>query len=562
MNNKSSDTRNLLVTLTLSMLIIMFWQYYVEAPQRKAQMLAQQARANAQVQIKHEQEKEEAQLPQTREQWLAQSPRVLINSSNLHGSVALKGLRFDDLTLARYHEALNPNSPEVVLFSPAGMVGGYFAAFGWTSDDVALKLPGDDTLWSADGKELTPEHPVTFSWKNPDGVVFRARVALDDKYMFTVAQSVEAKSPLTLHSYGYINRVFDTKTYPGTGIMHEGPLGVFDGTLNETAYKKLAGGSEQTFDTPSGGWLGISDKYWLAAIIPPNEPFNSHFSYYTSKGRDHFQTDYLSQPQTQSTIHFFAGAKELAVLDAYAAQYQIPLFDRAVDFGMFYFLTKPIFLTLNYFHKLVGNFGIAILLLTVIIKLIMFPLAHTSFRSMHQMKTLQPKINDIRERTKDDKIKMNQEIMELYKREKINPASGCLPIFIQIPVFFALYKVLYVTIEMRHAPFYGWIHDLSAADPTNLFTLFGLINWSPPSFLHLGVWPLVMCATMVIQQHQSPPPPDPAQAKMMKMLPFIFLFVFSSMPAGLVIYWCWSNTFTILQQWYIMTAHKKSQAQK
>lgn len=554
-NRRQAETTNMIIAAVLSMLVLLYWDYFIEAPRRKAELLSARSKAHMEEQAKHQEQKEGALVFKPRAELLQESSRVNIASSSLHGSIALKGLRFDDLTLARYRETQEPGSPEVTLFSPPDDREGYFAEFGWTAPDKTTKVPGPDTLWSADSAQLTPGHPVTFHWKNADGVTFSARIALDDKYLFTITQSAVDSNgkPFSLQTYAYVNRVWDTKHHQALGILHEGPLGAFDGTLKEVPYKTLSEEKDQAFEAAEG-WLGISDKYWLAAILPPKESFTAHFSYYKSRGRDHYQADYLSPPASATTLRFFAGAKELAALDSYAKQYHIQLFDRAVDFGMFYFLTKPIFLLLAWLHTLVGNFGIAILILTVLVKLLMYPLASKSFASMHQMKELQPRMQEIRERYKD-KVQMNQAIMELYKREKVNPASGCLPIFIQIPVFFSLYKVLYVSLEMRHAPFFGWIHDLSAPDPTNLFTLFGLLQWNPPLFLHLGIWPILMCATMIIQQQQSPPPPDPTQAKMMKMLPFFFLFLFSNVAAGLVIYWTWSNILTILQQWQIKRQH-------
>ncbi|MEI6730445.1 MAG: membrane protein insertase YidC, partial [Pseudomonadota bacterium] len=386
-----------------------------------------------------------------------------------------------------------------------------------------------------------------------EGVIFNLEIALDEKYMFTaVASAKNAKGePVNLQTYAYLNRIYDPKAHPSAGIVHEGPIGVFDGILKEVAYSKFKDekSKEQPFEAKSG-WLGITDKYWLAAIIPNGE-FAAKFSNYRSGEREHFRVEYIDNNQSDNKLRLFVGAKEMAILDSYSAQYNIPLFDHAVDLGMFDFLTKPILKLMTYIYGLIGNFGIVILILTVIVKIAMYPLANKSYRSMEQMKKLTPKMNDIRERHKEDKLKMNQEIMELYKREKVNPASGCLPMVVQIPVFFALYRVLSVALEMRHAPFFGWIHDLSAPDSTNIFTAFGLLDWNTPSFLHLGIFPIIMCVTMIIQQRQSPPPPDPTQAQMMRYMPFMMLFLFSSFAVGLVIYWSWSNVLSILQQWHI-----------
>lgn len=548
----------MVIAAILSMAVLLYWDYFIETPRQKAEQLSMRAKTQAQLQVQKAQEKESPIVVKPRGELLGESARVTINSPSLHGSIALKGLRFDDLTLARYRETLDPNSPEVTLFSPGDATDGYFTEFGWATADKTIQIPSPDTVWTADSKILTPQHPLTLTWKNPDGITFTAKISLDDKYLFTITQSAVAKDGkiVPMQTYGYINRVYDlhdAKKHPNV-LVHEGPIAAFDNTLKETAYKKLGEEKEENYEATSG-WLGFSDKYWLSAIIPPQVPFTAHFSYYQSRGRDHYQTDYLTSATDTTTLRFFAGAKELTLLHAYADDYHIGLFDRAVDFGYFYWLADPLFHLLAWFHSMVGNFGIAILLLTVLVKLLMYPLASKSFVAMNQMKTLQPKMKEIQERYKDDKTKMNQNIMELYKREKVNPASGCLPIFIQIPVFISLYKVLYVTIEMRHAPFFGWIHDLSATDPTNIFTLFGLIPWDAPIWLHLGIWPLLMCATMIIQQRQSPPPADPAQAKMMKFLPLFFLFLFSNVAAGLVIYWTWSNILSILQQWNIKRRH-------
>lgn len=549
----NTDTQNLLVALFLSLLIFGYWQYFIELPRQQQEALNRKLHEQSEQLKQHD---EISLVPKTREERLAQSPRITIKSDRLSGSIALKGLRLDDLTLVKYRETLDPDSPQVILLSPAQGADSYFAEIGWLPDDKSVKTPTEDTLWTTDNSELTPQHPVTLTWNNGSGITFTAKIALDDKYMFTIDAGAKdaAGNPIALKNYAFINRVYDVKAHQTINISHEGPLGVFDGIYDEMTYKTLTEKKEESHEA-SSGWFGIADKYWLMAFIPPHENFSSKYSYYESNGRIHFQTEYVGPVQGSTELRLFAGAKEMAVLDEYESQYQITRFDHAVDLGKFDFLTKPILMMLNYFYTLTGNFGIAILILTVLVKLLMYPLASKQFRSMNQMKKLQPKINELRERHGEDKLRFNQEMMELYKREKVNPASGCLPMFIQIPVFFSLYKVLYVTLEMRHAPFFGWVHDLSAPDPSNLFTLFGLIHWSPPPVMHLGIWPIIMSITMLIQQNQSPPPPDPAQAKMMKFLPVLFLFLFSNFAAGLVIYWCWSNTLSILQQWYIKYRH-------
>jgi len=556
---KNPDTNNLLVAFALSMLIFMSWQYFIETPRQQKEALVRKLNQKQDLQVKKEQENTPNKTIKTRSELLAESPRLPIKSDYLDGSLNLKGLRLDNVSLVKYRQNLNKDAPEVVIFSPAGDKEGYFAEFGFLSQDTALKLPNADTVWTADTQSIIPGKPVNLSWNNGDGIVFNIEISLDEKYMFSVAASAKnAKGePVDLQTYAYLNRIYDAKSSSLHSIVHEGPIGVFDGILKEVAYSKFS--DEKSKDHPfeaKSGWLGITDIYWLAAIIPQGE-FAAKFSNYNSGGKEHFHAEYIDNNQGENKLRLFVGAKEMAILDAYSAKYNIPLFDHAVDLGMFDFLTKPILKMLTYFYELTGNFGIAILILTVIVKASMYPLANKSYRSMEQVKKLTPKMNDIRERYKDDKLKMNQEIMELYKREKVNPASGCLPMVLQIPVFFALYKVLSVALEMRHAPFFGWIHDLSAMDSTNIFTAFGLLNWNTPSFLHLGIFPIIMCVTMIIQQRQSPPPPDPTQAQIMKYMPFMMLFLFSSFAVGLLIYWSWSNVLSILQQWHIQRKYKQ-----
>jgi YidC/Oxa1 family membrane protein insertase len=411
---------------------------------------------------------------------------------------------------------------------------------------------------------------VTLSWDNKAGQVFQLVVSVDDNYMFGIDQKVQNNGTAAIQVYPWsrIRRDYKPVT-SGYYILHEGMLGVLGGTLQEQTYDKAKTESEKTkgpslkMDT-TGGWAGITDKYWLTALIPDQAtPVTAAFRHVTENGADRYQVDFVpTAAQTVEpgaamsvTSHLFAGAKVVQLLDRYEAEYHIPNFDKAVDFGWFYFLTKPIFYALDWLYHLIGNFGVAIMIFTVCVKALFFPLASKSYRSMSRMKLLAPKMTEIRERLKDEPQKMQAEIMQLYKAEKVNPASGCLPMVVQIPVFFSLYKVIFVTIEMRHAPFFGWIHDLSAVDPTNVFNLFGLIPFDPTPyshFLHLGAWPLIMGVTMFFQQKLNPAPPDPVQARIFQFMPIIFTFMLSSFPAGLVIYWSWNNTLTILQQWTIM----------
>ncbi len=503
--------------------------------------------------------------PRDRAAALVDEPRVAIDTPTLKGSIALVGARLDDLILTRYRETLEPDSPLIELLSPLGTARPYFARFGWAASDPDVPVPGDRTEWTADGEVLAPGRPVTLSWDNGQGLRFEMRFSVDDNYLFTVEQRVvnEAGREVGLAPFGLISRT-GTPDVLGFYILHEGLLGVFDGTLKEVDYDDLQ--DEGRIDQPTtGGWIGITDKYWLTALVPDQSAqVQSRFVHNAPGGQDKYQTDFIYAPVTvadgataSQTSRLFAGAKRVTLLDRYEEQYGITHFDLAVDFGWFYFLTKPIFLALHYLDELVGNFGVAILILTVAIKLVFFPLANKSYRAMAKMRKLQPEMLRLRERFGDDKQRLNQEMMALYKKEGANPLSGCLPIVIQIPVFFALYKVMFVTIEMRQAPFFGWIQDLSAQDPTSILNGFGLLPWQVPSLgpldiINIGLWPLFMGLTMFLQQRLNPQPPDPVQAKIFLAMPIIFTFLLAQFPAGLVIYWTWNNLLSILQQAIIM----------
>lgn len=568
------DTRNLLFALAMCAALITGWQYFIEIPKRKqlAEWNLQQQEIQKQRAIEEAKQKEvfAQQFDQSSGAVDVPSPRLAISTPNLHGSLALKGLRFDDLTLVRYRQELDPASPEVVLLTKgSGEALPYFAQIGWLSDKPGISVPNENTVWEVEGEALTPETPVTLSWYSPQDVQFRLRISIDKAYMFTIEPTVinHGSETVTLKPYALLNRGYKDEGMHML-IMHEGPIGTLNSELKEISYEELRE-ANSAIESPNG-WLGFTDKYWLTAFIPDASlPFKANFTYYQSKENDRYQVDYLSAPievvpggTAKTRMHFFAGAKEIEALDTYAAGVQeiglppVPLFDRAVDLGSLYFLTKPIFIALNYFYKLTGNFGIAILLLTFVVKLSMFPVANKGYRSMTQMKALQPELTRIRNQYSDDKLKMQQEMIGLYRKERVNPASGCLPLLIQLPVFFALYKVLFVTIEMRHARFFGPWKDLSAMDPTNLFTAFGLIPWNPPGFLMLGILPLLMTLTMIIQMKQQPPPPDPTQAKVMKLMPWFLLILIHRMPAGLILYWVFSNILSILQQHIITKRHR------
>ncbi len=489
---------------------------------------------------------------------LTSTPRLTIETDRVRGSISLVGARIDDLTLKDYNETIEAGSKKITLLLPFGSDNPYYSDFGWVSADT--KVPDANTVWTANNQTLTSKTPVTLSWQNADGVKFIQEISLDANYMFTINQRVENNSnkSATVFPFGRISRT-GTPEITDFYILHEGLLGVFDEVLKEIDYSEIQ--EEKLVQTKSkGGWIGITDKYWLTALIPDqNTSTDTRFSDQLQKNVDNYQVDFRSDAQqiapgatAETSSKFFAGAKEAQLIVDYRDELNISRFDLAIDWGWFEFLTKPIFFALVYFTGFLGNMGLAILFLTVLIKLAFFPLANKSYRAMSKMKLLQPEMVKLRERFKDDKARMNQEVMQLYKREKANPAAGCLPILPQIPVFFALYKVVFVTIELRHAPFYGWIHDLSAADPLTPFNLFGLINWTPPEIIAIGVWPIIMGVTMFIQQKLNPPPPDPMQAKIFMFLPIMFTFMLARFPAGLVIYWAWNNALSVLQQYVIM----------
>ena len=492
-----------------------------------------------------------------------QSPRIPMEDARLSGSIPLVGARIDSITLKDYRQTPDPGSTLITLLSPPGLRGAFYAELGWVAADGRTPVPAGDTLWATNDRALSRDRPLKLSWDNGAGLRFSRIVELADDYLLTVEQSVanDTASPVTLYPYGLVSRSGTPET-SGFFILHEGPLGVLDEVLQEHDYDDLADDGEIKTENVRG-WLGITDKYWLTALIPePGEAFTARFLHRLEQGADKYQTDYLRAavtvpPGGRAAVrnHVFAGAKKAHLLDRYRDDLNFAKFDLAIDFGWFYFLTKPFFYALSWLQGVLGNFGLAILALTVAVKLVFFPLANKSYRSMSQMKALQPEMVKLRERLGDDRQKLNQEMMALYKREKVNPAAGCLPILIQIPVFFALYKVLFVAIEMRHAPFYGWIEDLSAVDPTNLFTLFGLVDWGPPSFLHLGIWPILMGLSMWAQMRLNPTPADPIQAKIFQFMPLVFTFLLATFPAGLVIYWTWNNLLSMAQQWVIMRRH-------
>ena len=567
--NAGPDIRNLLLAIVGATLVMLAWQYFYERPRLAAANAAHAVQAERRAVAPMDNAKlPPSELPDTA---ASSGPRIKIDSPALHGSIALTGARFDDLTLADYHDTADKDAPEVKLLSVPGGIAAYFAEVGVLPGSDGLRVPDANTVWHADGHELTPTTPLTLTWNNGAGLTFEKKIAVDDHYMFTVTTTVKNSTgaAVTLYPYGLVSRNYDeagtaAKKSRFGSFGDKGPLVVADHVLEDVTYKELREDGAKKFEH-SRGWVGMTDKYWLTALVPAGDgTYDTELTHFKRNDQDAYQANMrgeaLQVPAGGSadfTMHLFAGAKEVNQLDAYSAKYDIPLFDRAVNFGVLYFIAKPIFQLLNYFHGIVGNFGIAILLLTVCIKLLLFPLASKSMTAMARTKQLTPKVTEIREKHAGDKMKMNQEIMAMYKREKVNPVAGCLPILLQLPIFYALYRTLSVTIEMRQAPFFGWIRDLSAPDPTNVFTAFGYAPWDVPSFLHLGVWPMIMCVTMVIQQRLNPKPADEVQAMVMSYMPFMFLFLFAGFPAGLVIYWAWNNSLTILQQLYINHGLKK-----
>ena len=549
-----NEQKNLLLAIVASLIILLIFQYFFpnKSDTRKAEYNNITVEDNTNNNINK---------ILSREEIVSKNSRVFISEkSRLKGSISLIGARFDDIILKDYNETLSENSELVTVFSPRGTTSPYFAEFGWVTKKNNIDVPQPDTLWKiVKGKELGANTPITLEWVSPDGFVFTRIISVDENFMFTIQQKIKNNSNKT-HSfipYGRINRSGTPKT-SGFYILHEGPIAVFNERLIEIDYDDLLD-EKSTRNISNGGWLGITDKYWLAAIIPDQKSTVEAGFRATANNGIRYQAEYNSsaldiQPNQEVSIssNLFVGAKEVDLLDYYSENLSLSMFDRAVDFGWFYIITKPLFQILHWFSSIFGNVGLSILALTVLIRIGLFPLANKSFKSMSKMKILTPKIQEIRERYKNDKLKMQQEIMLVYKNEKVNPLSGCLPILIQIPIFFALYKVLFVTLETRHAPFYGWIKDLSAPDPTTIFNLFGLLNFSPPSFLLIGVWPILMAITMFLQTKLNPTPPDPLQAKIMTYLPVVFLFLFATFPAGLVIYWTWNNVLSIGQQWIIM----------
>ncbi len=589
---------NLLLAVVLSMAVMFAWQFFFSDPRLKDEQVRRQRESQKTEQAPGSPPvavpqpgaspgTAPAQPPSTnaREQppvadratALAASPRVSVETPTLRGSISLKGGRIDDLALVKHRERLDPKSPNVVLFSPLGAPGAYFAEHGWQSPgQPRQKLPDSETEWRVEaGSVLTPNSPVTLAWDNGQGLLFRRTISVDADYMFTIVQAVENKTAeaVLLGPYARIYRI-GTPKIEGFFIQHEGLIGVQgDEGVKEITYKSALEPGETEFKDKSGGWIGFTDKYWASALVPPQtSPFRATLDGHPASAteKEYFWADYAAAPVTVAAnsratyeSRLFAGAKQTHIIDGYEERFGIERFNKIIDWGYLYFITKPLFYLIDWLYKFLGNFGVAILAVTIIVKAAFFPLANKSYESMAKMKKLQPEMEKLRERFKDDKQRQQQELMKLYQTQKINPLAGCLPILLQIPVFFALYKVLYISIDMRHAPFFGWVQDLSAPDPTSLFNLFGLLPYDVPATLNLGflglqiplligIWPLLMGITMWLQMQLNPPQPDPTQQMIFNWMPVLFTFLLASFPAGLVIYWTWNNILSLAQQGYIL----------
>lgn len=570
-NNNQPDPehlKNLFIFFVLFAVLYFAYDSFVLQPQADAIKAQQQA----ELALKKEQEqaiKAGAEVPEEkllpRAEALKTVKRITIDNGSVQGSLALKGGRIDDIALVGYKKELNGDE-NVVLLSPKKTQHPRYIEYGWVASDKAVGVPGSDTQWRVQGNEnLGVDRPVTLVWDNGKGLRFERTLSLDEHYMFTVTQRVMNKTgkSVTLYPYGLISQTGIPDHIQNTWLLHEGPIGYIGDSLSEVDYKDLREGKGEKL-TADQGWIGISDKYWLTSLIPPQgQEINYSFKYAGAKkdpdNKGRYQTDFVGgamvveagqSAEIQSRL--FTGAKRVLLLNEYRAALDIPQFDLAVNFGWFWFLAKPFFYALHYLGQLFGNMGIAIIVLTVIIRGSVFPLTNASYKSFAKMKKFTPQISEIREKHGSDKQAMQKEIMELYQREGVNPMAGCFPMLLQIPIFFALYKVLFVTIEIRHAPFIGWIQDLSAPDPTSIFNLFGLIPWDPPSMLMIGAWPCLMLVAQLLQKNLNPPPQDPIQRDMMRFFPFVITYVMASFASGLVIYWTFSAIIGVIQQIIIM----------
>lgn len=555
------DKRNMIIFIVLSLLLWFAYDTWVLQPKLEAQKAA---RAAVQATISAQQASQNTpEKIRPREEVIAEAQRITVDNGQIFGTLSLTGSRIDDISLHHYFETLEARK-EVSVLSPSATPYPKYIESGWTADNIAL--PGKDTRWTlkTPGVPLSKDSPVTFTWDNGQGIRFERTYSIDDRYLITLTQRAEnaGQKPVTLSPYALVTQHGMPQDFTGQFTVHEGPIGYIGKELEERTYKKMA--KEQRFTASAAkGWIGITEKYWLGAIIPQQGQDATYRFAYTPPSvpgdKEKYQVDVVGAPQVikpgemaEATTHFFIGAKEVKTLNRYESALGIPHLDLAVDFGLFYFLTRPFFWILHTFYGLVGNFGVAILMMTLLLRAAVFPLANTSYKSFAKLRQVSPQMFELRQKYADDKQKLQEELVKLYQKEKVNPAAGCLPILVQIPIFFALFKVLSFSIEMRHQPFFGWIQDLSAPDPTSIFNLFGFIPWTPPSFLTIGVWPCLMLLSMTLQRKLSPPPQDEMQAKMIAIMPYFMTFILAGFASGLVIYWTFSNILSVIQQYVIM----------
>ena len=552
------DNKNVFVAIALSMSVLLFWGAFFETPRKSPDQ-----QTNQKIEKKTDQGSITPTISQpqvvtklTREESISKSERVTIENNSIKGSINLKGALIDDISFKKHKQKVEDDK-NIIFLNPSDTENGFYIETGWTSIGDKIKIPTKETIWTVKGNNiLSDTSPVILQWNNKEGVLFEKKIELDDKYLFKITQQVKnnSNSPIDLFPYAQMTRNKIPEDIQNFYIQHEGFIGVFDDELKEDDYDDVE--EKKIVRESNEGWLGITDKYWMTAFVPEEgKNFKSTFLYDNG-----FKANYIiNEPVNigkslsgSNQLRLFIAAKEVETIDGYAADQNINKFDLVIDWGWFYFFTKPLFFVIDYLFKISGNFGTAIVLLTIAIRLIFFPLANFSFKSMAKMKAVQPEMMRLKELHKDDKVKFQQEMMALYRKEKINPASGCLPVLIQIPFFFAIYKMLFISLEMRHQPFFGWIKDLSAQDPTTLFNLFGLIPWDPPSFMVIGIWPILMGASMWVQQKLNPAPADPIQAKIFAFFPLFLTIILASFPSGLVVYWTINNILTIAQQYVIV----------
>ena len=550
------DTKNVIAAISLSAAVIVLYSlFFAPEPVPKTQNLSKKNKIEKNSDTPSLDQKENL-VKISRDEAIIKNERVNFENNNIQGSISLKGAIIDDLIFKNYNTELETNQ-NVVLLSPRNVEEGYFIESGFITSDKNIDIPNSESIWSLDGNsKLTNQNPISLSWTNSQGLTFIKEISLDNRFLFTVKQKVlnSTDKKFDFYSYGQIIRNKIPEGLSNFYILHEGMLAALDGELIEEDYDDI---EEQKFNqTAKKGWFGIGDKYWISSIIPPRDKeFKVTFDYKNKFRANYIATQAIelsSRSSIEDEMQIIVAAKRVDVVDGYSEELNIDKFDLVIDWGFLYFITKPLFYGIDYFFKLLGNYGLAIIAITICIRLAFFPLANFSFRSMAKMKALQPEMVRLKELHKNDKIKLQQEMMALYKKEKVNPMSGCLPILVQIPVFFALYKVLFVTIEMRHMPFYGWIHDLSERDPTSLFNLFGLLPYDVPSFLVIGAWPVAMGVSMYIQQKLNPAPTDAMQAKIFQFFPLFLTVILAPFPSGLVIYWTVNNILTMAQQVFIM----------